>query len=93
MGITTSGSMAGMTVGYSAGVSGTVNVARQLERMQAGRKKNQKPKKKLKYNSREISGQLQRASKSRNATVVLTRAKSKVAALHAAKASGQYKDS
>lgn len=96
MGITVSGSMAGVSgapTGYSAKVSGAASVSNQLERMQEAKKKNQRPKKKLKYNPREIAGQLQRASKSKNAAVVLTRARSKVAVLQSAKASGKYKDS
>lgn len=93
MGIAVSGGIGGMPAGYSAKVSGAASVASQLERMRAGNKRKQRPKKKLKYNSREIAGQLQRASKSRNAAVVLTRAKSRVAALQSAKASGQYQDS
>lgn len=87
------GGMSGVPTGYSVCTSGANSAEHYFERLRASRKKNQRPKKKLKYNPREIANQLQRMSKSRNAAVVLTRAKSKVAVLQAAKASGQYKDS
>ena len=61
--------------------------------MKAAREnKAKKPKKKLNYNPREISSQLIRAGKSRNAGIVLVRAKGKLSALHQALASGQYND-
>lgn len=50
----------------------------------------QKKKKSLKYNSREISGQLVRATKSVGAGQVLIRAKGKVAQLQRCAASGNY---
>lgn len=92
MGITGNGGMNGIPTGFSVKTTGTNTVSSQLAMMEKIRRKNQRPKKKLNYNSREIANQLQRASKSRNAAVVLTRAKSKVAVLQSAKASGQYKD-
>ena len=48
------------------------------------------PKKKLNYNPREISGQLVRVKKSQSASIVLTRAKAKVALLMRQGGSGQY---
>lgn len=67
-------------------------------RMQAGisairmtnRKSESKTKKQLNYNHREISGQLVRAKKSQNAATVVTRAKSRLAALQRQAGSGQY---
>lgn len=53
-------------------------------------KNTQKKKKSLKYNSREISGQLVRATKSVGAGQVLIRAKGKVAQLQRCAASGNY---
>lgn len=49
-----------------------------------------KPKKKLNYNPREISGQLLRAKKWRGATIVLIRARGKLGVLLRAQASGEY---
>lgn len=51
-----------------------------------------KTKKVLNYNSKEISSQLMRAHKSRNASMVLSRAKSKVSSLRRCLGSGQYND-
>lgn len=93
MGMTAGGGMSGIPTGYSVHTASTNSATSQLDLMEKVRKRNQRPKKKLKYNPREISNQLQRATKSRNAATVLTRAKSKVAVLMSAKASGQYKDS
>ena len=62
-------------------------------RMQSMRRSGNTKKKTLNYNSREISSQLMRASKSRSAGTVLTKAKSKVAMLQRCKGSGQYNDS
>ena len=94
MGMAANGGMNGIGTGFSAATSRTGSSASsQLAMMEKIRRKNQRPKKKLNYNPREIANQLQRATKSRNASVVLTRAKSKVASLQSAKASGQYKDS
>lgn len=57
------------------------------------RKRSSSTKKKaLNYNSREISSQLMRASKSRNASNVLGKAKSKLAQLQRCKGSGQYNE-
>lgn len=47
-------------------------------------------KKPLNYNHREISGQLVRAKKAQSASLVLTRAKSKLAVLQRAAGTGQY---
>lgn len=94
MGMAAYGGMNGIPTGFSVATSTTGSSASgQLAMMEKIRRKNQRPKKKLNYNPREIANQLQRVSKSRNAAVVLTRAKSKVAALQSAKATGQYKDS
>lgn len=55
-------------------------------------KQTQKKKKSLKYNSREISGQLLRAARSVSAGQVLIRAKGKVAQLRRCAATGDYDD-
>lgn len=84
------GMMPGGITGNAAGVKTSENVA---ARMAAARKeKNKKPKKKLNYNPREISNQLVRANKSRNAAVVLSRARIKLGSLNRAYASGQYNE-
>lgn len=94
MGVAANGGLNGSLTGFSGRVSGTgTSASSQLAMMEKIRRKNQRPKKKLNYNPREIANQLQRVTKSRNAATVLTRAKSKVAVLQSAKASGQYKDS
>lgn len=49
-------------------------------------------KKALNYNAREISSQLMRASKARNAAAVLAKAKGRVAMLQRCKGCGQYQD-
>lgn len=59
-------------------------------RMASVRKTENKQKKALNYNHREISGQLLRAKKAQSAGTVLTRAKSKLANLQRAAGSGQY---
>lgn len=51
-----------------------------------------KSKKKLNYNSREISAQLMRAKKARNASNVLASAKTKVSTLQRCLGTGQYDD-
>ena len=53
---------------------------------------NKAKKKALNYNPREISSQIVRASKSRSASVVLVRAKSKVGVLARCLGTGQYDD-
>lgn len=62
-------------------------------RVQSLKRSSSTTKKALNYNSREISSQLMRASKSRNAATVLAKAKSKVAMLQRCKGSSQYNDS
>ena len=62
-------------------------------RMQSLRRSSTTKKKALNYNSREISSQLMRASKSRTANTVLAKAKSKLAMLQRCKGCGQYNDS
>lgn len=59
-------------------------------RMAGVRKTTKTAKKPLNYNHREISGQLVRAKKAQSASVVLTRAKSKLAVLQRAAGTGQY---
>lgn len=59
----------------------------------AGNRQAVKPQKKLNYNPREISSQLVRANKSRNAAAVLARARIRLSVLHQAHASGQYNSS
>ncbi len=51
-----------------------------------------KGKRQLNYNSKEISAQLMRASKARNAAMVVTRAKSKVNSLQRCLGTGVYND-
>lgn len=74
----------GMLAVQSADTSQTsVAVLRRTE-------KQSQDKKKLRYNHREIAGQLLRAKKSQNAAGVLTRAKSRLAMLQRQAGSGQY---
>ncbi len=92
MGMTIKSADSGRTSNLSgAGVAkkDTNNIA---VRMQKAKQEMQKKKKPLKYNPREISSQLLRSVKSRNASQVLVRAKSKVGVLERAKATGQYED-
>lgn len=64
------------------------------ERRKRGKSsKNERPKKSVNYNPREISSQIVRASRSSTASVVLVRAKSRLSILQRQLASGQYKDS
>lgn len=77
--------------GASLTVKSTTNTIARSQAIQ--RQSSRKTKKKLNYNSKEISSQLLRASKSRNAAMVLTRAKSKVSNLQRCLGTGQYNDS
>lgn len=91
MGTTMSG-MAG--VGSQSAMMGTVSTgsSKKYNRASGSRSGSKKttPKKKLNYNPREISGQLVRVKKSQSASVVLTRAKARVALLMRQSGSGQY---
>lgn len=93
MGMTLNGGGSSISSGISQGTLNIKNQNNPAVRMSALRSSGRKmPKKKLNYNPREISSQLMRASKSRNASTVLIRAKSKVSVLHSALATGQYDD-
>ncbi len=88
------------SVTVNSGFGGTVGNASVVTtrssttgRARAGNNQSKKPKKQLKYNPREISNQLALAKKSRNAAVVLARARIKVGVLQQAYASGQYNQS
>ncbi len=82
----TAAGMAGAT--FSAG-----KVSNQRNRVgYMGRSQNVRKKKKLNYNSREISGQLIRAKKARSASGVLASAKTKVGTLSRCLGTGQYDD-
>lgn len=90
MGVTVNGGNTGFSAGNAGGALG-VTAGSAADRMRAAREnRNKKPRKKLNYNPREISGQLVRAKKSGNASVVLIRAKGKLSVLYKAYASGQY---
>ncbi len=93
MGMAVNGGSAGMPGGVAGKATGFHSTGSSIARLMGQPKKNTRPKKKLNYNPREISGQLVRASKSRNAAVVLTRARMKLSVLHQAHASGQYSES
>ena len=74
-------------------MAGTLNIKNANNtslQMSSVRKTENKKKKALNYNHREISGQLLRAKKAQNAGTVLTRAKSRLASLQRAAGSGQY---
>lgn len=93
MGIAVNGGSAGMPGGVAGKATGFMSTNNSIARMmEQQKKKNARPKKKLNYNPREISGQLVRANKSRNAAVVLTRARMRLSSLHQAHATGQYKE-
>lgn len=79
--------------GISAGYSGTIpnaNAISSIMGTEKTRPAKKAPKKRLNYNPREISNQLMRAGKSRNAAIVLIRAKRNVSVLKSAHATGQY---
>lgn len=61
-----------------------------LRSASVSRKTSSKSKKKLKYNYREVSGQILRAKKLQSASAALSRAKSKMVNLQKCKASGEY---
>lgn len=86
---------AGTSGAVSAGYAGTASVSERsaVRAKRTKNSKNKKQKKALSYNPREISSQLARASKSRIASVVLVRAKSKLGVLQRQLASGQYNES
>lgn len=88
MGMMVSGAGSGLSAG---GMAGTLTIKR-TKKPTVHNNRNKKPKKKLKYNSREIANQLVRASSSKNASVVLIRAKGKLSVLNNALASGQYNE-
>lgn len=74
-------------------VAGTLTIKNANDpyvRMTAVQKREQRVKKPLNYNHREISGQLLRAKKAQSAATTLTRAKGKLAVLQRAAGTGQY---
>ena len=86
-------SMSGNTpIGMESATVTVKNRKDSTARMQSIGRSSSTTKRALNYNSREISSQLMRASKSRNAATVLAKAKSKVAMLQRCKASDQYHD-
>lgn len=89
-----------MSVTVNSGFSGAAGSASVVttkksiaDRVKAANNQAKRPKKRLNYNPREISSQLARAHKSRNAAVVLARAGIKLGVLQQAYASGQYNES
>lgn len=92
MGITINGAGSGAASGIFNGtaiIKSTDGVT-EMQRLQKQCRTTQK--KQLNYNSKEISSQLVRAKKSRNAAMVLTRAKSRVSSLQRCLGTGQYND-
>ena len=83
-------------VGLQSSMTGTVAAGNSNRNSRTsgtrGGGKSKTPKKKLNYNPRDISGQLLRTKKAQNASIVLTRAKAKVALLMRQGASGQYSE-
>lgn len=80
--------------GGAAGSASVVTTKKSIaDRVKAANNQAKRPKKQLNYNPREISSQLARAHKSRNAAVVLARAGIKLGVLQQAYASGQYNES
>lgn len=80
--------------GGAAGSASVVTTKSSIaDRVKAANNQAKRPKKRLNYNPREISSQLARAHKSRNAAVVLARAGIKLGVLQQAYASGQYNES
>lgn len=90
MGTTVNGMGSNQTQSMIAGML-TIQNAKDTNLCMAGKcRTEQKAKKPLNYNHREISGQLIRAKKSQNAANVLTRAKRRLANLQRQAGSGQY---
>lgn len=80
--------------GSAAGSASVVTTKKSIaDRIKAADNRAKRPKKRLNYNPREISSQLVRVRKSRNAAVVLARARIKLGVLQQAHASGQYNES
>ena len=73
-------------------MAGTLSIktAKGIKNRVVAEKSSSKPKKRLNYNYRDISGQLIRAKKSQSAAMVTARAQSKLAVLSRSAASGQY---
>lgn len=74
------------SVGIGQHQSGSLSVGQ----LKWAKKTDNRPKKKLNYNEREISSQILRASKYRSAAEVYTRARSKFGFLKRCEATGQY---
>lgn len=68
-------------------IKNTNDTKARMSNLRSGEKK---AKRSLNYNHRDISGQLMRARKAQNASMVLTRAKSKLTSLQQCANSGQY---
>ncbi len=92
MGMAIKSSSPGKTSDLSTADVAKKDTNRLAVQMQRAREEMKKRKKPLRYNPREISSQLLRAVKSRNASQVLVRAKGKVGVLERAKATGQYEE-
>ncbi|MGN0350036.1 MAG: hypothetical protein ACI4ES_00160 [Roseburia sp.] len=93
MSISVNSNLGGTAAGIAGGTLTIKNTRDSSARVQSmSRGGSSKSKKKLNYNSREISAQLMRASKSRNASSVLARAKNKVSHLQRCLGTGQYDD-
>lgn len=93
MSISVNSNLGGTAAGIAGGTLTIKNTRDSNARVQSmSRSGSSKVRKKLNYNSREISAQLMRASKSRNASGVLARAKSKVSHLQRCLGTGQYDD-
>ncbi len=95
MGMTVSGSgMAGTTVAMQGkpAAGGTKSTGRNSRTKKSGFSSpaQNRPKKQLKYNHREIPGQLAQAKKAQSAATVMVRAKTKLASLLRCVGSGKY---
>lgn len=90
MSLSVNGSSAGSLNSAMSGVS--LSTGKNSVTSSAGGFTKSTTKKALNYNSKEISSQLMRAHKSRNASMVLSRAKSKVSMLRRCLGTGQYND-
>lgn len=85
----------GVGVGGSANFAGASLTVKNTNNAVAGLqnvRRQSGTKKKLNYNSKEISSQILRAGKSRSASMVLARAKNKVSTLQRCLGTGQYND-
>ncbi|MCI8391077.1 MAG: hypothetical protein HFI35_10445 [Roseburia sp.] len=89
MGATVNGAGSASSQSMMAGTL-SIKTAKGIKNRVVAEKSSSKPKKRLNYNYRDISGQLIRAKKSQSAAMVTARAQSKLAVLSRSAASGQY---